>query len=364
MRSSRRIIAASLIVALATVAIAMTALGRHRPVVVPHAAPSPALTTVAVDPREVLWPITLEASGAIAPWQEASVGTQIGGYQLIDVRVNVGDEVKKGDLLARLDPALLKADEAQLKASDEQAIANRQRILALQKSGAVSAQDTLLYVTQAKTADALLASKHLQLRYTEVRAPDDGAISARSATLGAVVPVGQELFRLIRQNRLEWRGELTAAQLAGIRTGQSIALRLPDGSLAKATVRQTAPSLQSNSRLGIVYADISPGSSARAGMYVDGQVEQGRVRALTVPAQSIIIRDGRSYVVKLTDTSETPAVVLQAVSVGRRRNDEVEILTGVGLKDRLVGQGAGFLNSGDVVRLAPVAVARHTDATP
>src|SRR3546814_4137550 len=93
---------------------------------------------------------------------------------------------------------LLKADEAQLRASYDQAEANRQRALSLQASGGVSDQDVLQYVTQARTAAAALAAKRLQLRYTSVVAPDDGVISARTATLGAVAPAGQEFFRLIR----------------------------------------------------------------------------------------------------------------------------------------------------------------------
>jgi len=207
------------------------------------ALPAPALTVTSATPRQASWPTTLEASGAIAPWQEAILGAQIGGYQLVDVRVNVGDQVRKGERLARFDPALLLADEVQLQANVDQAEANRQRALAMKSSGGISGQDVLQFVTQAKTANALLSSKQLQLRYTNVTAPDDGLISSRTATLGAVVPIGQELFRLIRRNRLEWRGELTPSQLAPITIGQRITLTLPDGSHASARVRQTAPSL-------------------------------------------------------------------------------------------------------------------------
>ena len=99
------------------------------------------------------WGVTVEAPGAIAPWQEASIGTQIGGYRLIDVRVNVGDQVKKGQLLAVLDPDLLLADEAQLKATYEQAEANRQRALKLQPAGAISEQDVLQLNTQANSTN-------------------------------------------------------------------------------------------------------------------------------------------------------------------------------------------------------------------
>ena len=333
-------------------AVGVAALTHHPAAAADPVQSAPALTVTSTAPRRVVWTTPLQASGAIAAWQEASIGTQIGGYQLTEVRVNVGDRVRKGQVLARLNPALLEADEAQLKASDDQAQANLRRIQSLQGSGAVSDQDVLQYETAAKTADALLAAKRLQLRYTEVRAPGDGTISARPATLGAVVPVGQELFRLILQDRLEWRGELTAPQLAHVSPGQSVALRLPDGAAATARVRETAPSLGALSRLGVVYADITPGSSARAGMYADGQVVLGQSGALVVPAESVVIRDGRSYVLRLGDASATPHVVLQPVVVGRRQGGDVEIVSGLGAAVRVVVLGAGFLNDGDVVSLA------------
>lgn len=311
----------------------------------------PALTVTTAAPRRVLWARTLQASGAVAPWQEASIGTQIGGYQLIDVRVNVGDSVKKGQVLAEFDTALLRADEAQLRANYDQAEANRQRAEKLISSASISAQDLLQTQTLAKTAAAALASKQLQLRYAKVVAPDDGTISARSATLGAVVPASQELFRLIRQNRLEWRGELTAAQLADIRTGQHVTLTLPDGSSTRAKVREVAPSLDAQSRLGIVYADIVAGGRARAGMYAKGQIELGETSALVVPADSIVIRDGRNYVATVSGDGPMAKVQMHAVSVGRRQGSDVEIEQGVAESDQVIAQGAGFLSEGDVVRL-------------
>ena len=124
----------------------LTVLGQHAapPVApTPAALPAPALTVSTTAARRVVWPATLAASGAVAPWQEASIGAQIGGYQLIDVRVNVGDHVRKGQLLARFDPALLKADEAQLQASVDQADANLKRAETLGSGGVLSAQDLL-----------------------------------------------------------------------------------------------------------------------------------------------------------------------------------------------------------------------------
>jgi RND family efflux transporter MFP subunit len=343
----------STIVALVLGASATLLLVNRRTEATVAAPPAPAMTVTSASPRTVEWPDTFAASGVIAPWEEAIIGTQIGGYRLIDVRVNVGDQVKKGQLLAAIDPDLLRAEEAQLQASWEQAEADRLRFLSLQGSRAVSEQEVLDQVTRAKTALAALEAKRLQLRYTRIVAPDDGAISSRTATVGAVMPVGQELFRLIRANRLEWRGELTAAQLARMRPGLRIRLSLPDGNETHATVRQVAPSLDPHSRLGIVYADLDPGGPARAGMYASGRVVLDNTPALVVPAESVVIRDGRNYVVTLEDEGATPSVSLRLVTVGRREGGEVEVAGGLEPGQRVVVRGAGLLNDGDVVRLAP-----------
>ena len=331
------------------------------PVVTP---PVPALTVTSTTPHEVNWPILLNASGSVTAWQEASVGAQIGGYQLIEVLVDVGDHVSQGQVLARLDPALLQAEEAVLLANHEQAEANHQRALELQSRGSISDQDALQSITLARTTAASLDGKRLQLRYTNVVAPDDGTISSRTATLGAVVPTGQELFRLIRQDKLEWHGELTAMQLSQVRIGQEITLQLPDGTTAAATVRQTSPTLNETTRLAIVYADVEQGSNARAGMYAEGRIELEQSSALVVPAQSVIIRDGRSHVPTLAEEGAVSTISLRRVTVGRRVGEEIEITEGLDAGQRIVVQGAGFLNDGDIVRIVPEASASTLNGTP
>ncbi len=346
-----------LVIGLAAAGILILGVGgflalRHARAPAPPAKATPSLTVTAASPRQVTWTDVLETSGAIAPWQEASIGAQIGGYQLSDVRVNVGDQVKKGQILARFDPDLLRADEAQLSANYDMAAANEKRALALQKVDAMAAQAVDQAVTAEKTALAQLNSKRLQLRYTDVVAPDDGVISSRTATLGAVMPVGQEMFRMIRQNRLEWRGELTAQQMVHVAIGQRIAITLPDGSDAVATVREMAPSLDNNSRLGTVYADIAPGSHARAGMYADGRVSLDQTPAMVIPADAVVVHDGRDYVLKLADGSATPRVHEQLVTTGRRQGNDIEVVQGLSQSDRVVASGAGFLGDNDVVRVA------------
>jgi RND family efflux transporter MFP subunit len=316
-----------------------------------HAEPPPALTVTAATPQTATWPVAFEAFGSISPWHEAIIGAQVGGYRLVDVRVDVGDRVTKGQLLARLDAALLRAEEAQLVAAWEQAEANRRRGVAVRERGGMSEQDVQQLATAAKGAAAALDAKRVQLRYTDVVAPDAGTISARVATLGAVVNVGDELFRVIRADRLEWRGELPAHEFVDVEIGQRVALRLPDGSKVDASVRQRAPALDAQTRLGIVYADLEPGSRAHAGMYVQGRIVLRDSAALVIPATSLVIRDGTTLVARLVAAGATSTVALQPVTVGRRDDTRVEILGGLAEADRVVARGAGLVNDGDVVKI-------------
>lgn len=328
---------------------------------------APALTVTAAEPHEIEWPETIVASGAIEAWQEASVGAQVGGQRIAEVLAEVGDVVKRGQVLARLDTDVLNAELAELRAaltqaqaSLEQANANRARAERLRNSGALSEQEILQFVTQAQVAEAQvgaararLDSQRLRLRYAEIVAPDDGAITARSATLGAVTQIGDELFRMIRQERLEWRGELTAGQIGRVETGARVELALPDGSTAEATVRNVAPAMTDDSRLAVVYADLDPRGAARAGMYASGTILLAPSPALVVPAGSVVIRDGRSIVFVLGPPvgADTARASQRNVTVGRRRHADAEIVSGLALDERIVEQGAGFLNDGDLVRV-------------
>lgn len=323
----------------------------------PPAAPaseksSPALTVDAATASFKLWPDVIKASGSIAPWQEALIGAEISGLRLIEVLADVGDVVTKGQVLAKFNPDTILAEQAELKAAYDQAEADSRRALKLRASGAMSAQQIDSFVHQAAIAKARLDAKALQLRYTEVTAPDNGVISQRSATLGAVGTTGQELFRLIRQNRLEWRGELTASQLVYIGLGQTVEIALPGDTIAHAIVRQIAPSLDTQSRMATVYADIKPGSAARAGMYGNAKIKRAGKKALVVPSKGIVIRDGNSYVFKILEQDDGSAAVRrQRVITGRVQDNQTEITEGLTEGETIAVKGAGFLNDGDIVKI-------------
>jgi RND family efflux transporter MFP subunit len=182
-----------------------------------------------------------------------------------------------------------------------------------------------------------------------VLAPDDGLIAARAATLGAVAAPGQELFRLVRRGRLEWRGEVTAAELPRLRVGQPVTVIAASGARLRGTVRVIAPTVDPQSRNALVYVDLPAGSSARAGMFARGEFEFGATAALTVPQAAVVVRDGFSHVFELGTGDR---VQRRRVEIGRRSADRIEITAGLRPVARVAVSGAGFLNDGDLVKVA------------
>ena len=321
-----------------------------------------ALTVTATVAQSSSLSTALSANGNIAPWQEAVVGAESNGMRLADVRVNVGDVVKRGQVLATFAPAMVQADLAQSKASVAEAeanladaVANAQRARDLQASGALSAQQINQLLTAERTAqarlDALRAAaqvQQLRLAQAQVLAPDSGVISARSATVGAVVPAGMELFRLIRQGRLEWRAEVAAAELALIRPGQAVRVTAAGSAPVAGKVRMVAPTVDPNTRNGIVYVDLPQPGAAKAGMFARGEFETGSSSGLTLPQSAVLLRDGFSYVFKLGADNK---VVKAKVGVGRRVGDRIEVTAGLDASSRVVASGGGFLADGDTVKV-------------
>ncbi|QAR32646.1 efflux RND transporter periplasmic adaptor subunit [Geovibrio thiophilus] len=318
----------------------------------PKASVSAVLTVSEAAVTEAEWTESIKATGQVAAWQEAVIGTEISGQRLIAVPADVGDVVKKGQVLAKFNSETLLAEYAELEANWIAAESNRKRALNLKVFDAISEQSVEDYINKAAVAKAQMDAKALHLKYTNITAPDDGVISVRNATLGAVGAAGEELFRLIRQNRLEWRGELTANQAAHIVKGQSVILALPNGDKAEGTVRQIAPSFDPETRLITVFVDIKAGSGAQAGMYAEGQIRLGKRTALKVPAKSVVIRDGHSYVFSIISNASGAAVSRHEVMLGQTRGNEAQILSGLSKGMRIVLQGAGFLNDGDIVRIS------------
>ena len=323
-----------------------------------------ALTVTVVSPQQQNWKQTFTANGNIAAWQEVVIGSELSGQRLTQVNVNVGDEVRRGQVLAEINSDTIRADLAAAKASYAEAQAvladamtNNRRIQQLKNTGAISAQEATQYQTSQSTAQAKLdaakaqiESNQLRLAQTRVVSPDNGVISARTATVGSLAQTGQELFRLIRDHRLEWRAEVTTSDLYKLKQGMTARIISPDPTQPAVTgkVRMIAPVIDPQTRYGLVYVDIPTTQAVRMGMFVKGEFDLGQKAALTVPQTALLLRDGFSYVFIVNDNNR---VTQQKVSVGRRLGDRVEILD-LAPNVKVVSSGTGFLADGDLVSIA------------
>lgn len=318
------------------------------------------VTTSTVASRDLVR--TVPATGSIFPWQEVIVSPEVGGYRVDAVLVDVGSRVQKGQELVRLSTDMLDADLNSRRAalrSAEASLTNAAAALrrgeSVSTSGALSAADLdqlraehVAAQARVETARADLTTAELRLRYGTVRAPDAGTITSRTVTTGQIAQAGQEMLRILRQDRIEWRAEIPEAQISRIKVGQEVEVTAADGSVMKGRVRTVAPTVQTNSRTGLAYVDITNGA-AKPGMFARGEIAAGSGSGVLVPISSVVMQDGYSYVF----------VVKEGNVVERRRieqsgvyGDELEVASGLAPGDVIAVRGAGFLKDGDVVAIA------------
>lgn len=368
MRTLPRIALAAFCIALASVVLTVKLTWDGCAVSTQATAEQPSLTVAVARLQPAIFPIRIAANGNIVAWQEASIGTETDGLRLIDVKVNVGDKVRRGQALATFASDTVEAELAHSRATVAEAevalieaAIDAQRARVLQETGALSAQQIRQYVAAERTAWARLAAaravertQELRLARTRITAVDDGVISARTATVGAVLPAGQELFRLIRGGRLEWRAEVASADLVKLESGHKIRghkarIALPGGRVIEGRLRMLSPVIDIPTRNGLAYVDLPPSDTARTGMFARGEIELGAEELMALPQSAVRLREGFSYVMRVGPDSR---VIQTRVTAGRRSDDCVEIISGLGTGDRVVVSGAAFLGDGDLVRVA------------
>jgi RND family efflux transporter MFP subunit len=348
----------------------------------PAKAAKPALTVATTAPQTLDWAQTLKAGGNVAAWQEAVIGPEISNYRITEVRANVGDVVKKGQVLARIAADTVEAEFAETRAAVAEAEAalaearaNHERAKQLTAKGFYSAEQSTRTQTAADTAQARLDAAKARLQSAELKrskatvlAPDDGIVSARNATVGTLTQPGQELFRLIRGGRLEWRAEVTAAEIGRIKPGQAAMLAGPGGEAVEGRVRAAAPTVDPQTRLALVYVDLPAAAAAKvsAGMYARGEFRLGASPALTLPQTAVLLREGFAYVFRVegADAAGLAKVTQVKVATGRREGERIEIV-GIDAKAVVAASGVGFLADGDTVRVvAAPPQAAAPDKTP
>ncbi|MBZ0229331.1 MAG: efflux RND transporter periplasmic adaptor subunit [Bauldia sp.] len=303
------------------------------------------------------------ATGTISAWQEVIVSAETSGLAIVDIAVAEGDTVKKGQMLARLNDSQLRAQIAEqeaaireAKASAEKAAAANRRAETLLAKNTVSQETAEAARTDLATSEARLAQAQaaldtlkVQLSRAEIRAPVDGYVSEPPSVLGTVIQSGTALFHIVRDGRLEVAALVPEQYLSEIVAGQQVEVTNAAGVSVNGTVRGIASKVASATRLGTVYIALPPGTSLRPGMFARIAISVESRTALFVPSTALVWRAGKPNVFVL---GEGDVVSARPVALGPRSDGRVAVTSGLAAGEHVVVSGAGFLDDGNVVRVA------------
>lgn len=348
----------------------------------PGAAAVHAQQTAAVGVDEVrMEPLsqTVPVIGRLVARQSGIVAARIGG-PVADMRVTVGDRVKKGDVLAILDTArlrrqraLLAADvaetAAQIRLAEAQLALRRQelaRLDGLKNSAAFSKgrhEDTLQQVVVEETsvgaamarkerAEANLALAEIDLYYAEVRAPYDGVVTLEHTETGSWVTGGGPVVSMVGDRQLEIEADVPATRIPGLESGMVVTIELDDGTQHQAVVRAVVPEENPLTRTRQVRftPDIEmTGRLLAVNESVVLQLPAGPYReVVTVHKDAVITRQGQTFVYVAADGTANIRPIQTGAAVGGR----FEVLSGVASGELAVIRGNERLRPGQAVTIA------------
>jgi RND family efflux transporter MFP subunit len=328
------------------------------------AAPVPALTVSVAPVASRRMASSVIGDGSVIAWQELVIGAEVGGLRLMEAPLDEGMAVQAGQLLARLDDSVLAAQAAQAEASINEAVAflelaraeqarsedlvrtqSASRQVLDQRQSATRQAEARLVVLRARRDEAVA-----RLAQTRILAPSDGIVSRVALRIGAVTALGQEMFRLIRDGRLELEARVPELELASVAPGQRAVIR-HGGREIVGEVRLIGPVVTPETRLGLVRIALPADSGLRPGMFARAEIQGPTREVMVVPASALVFRDGAPQAFVLPEGSDR--VVMRRLTAGARQDGMVEITEGLSPGERVVTAGAGFLVQGDLVRLAP-----------
>jgi HlyD family secretion protein len=356
----------------------------------PAAQTPPAIRVVAAERRELVETLTL--TGTVLPRQEAAAGTDLGGLTVMALNADQGDRVTRGQVLAVVDRAALDVQLAQAEASRAQAeaavaqaeaqigdarIGVRQASEALERARALQAKGVatqsqldsavnsfdsagarLTTAERARDAaaaqlgviDAQKRAVLLQLSKTEIKAPADGLVLSRSATLGGIVSAANgPLFRIAIGAEFEVAATVAEMELPRLVAGMPVSVTASGSAVAvDGTIRLIAPEINQTTRLGSLRIALDKDATIRSGGFARAEVVLARRTGVAVPAAALVYRGDEPFLQLVEDGT----VRTVPVEVGVRDADQVEILSGLAEGQEVVARAGTFVADGD--RVTPV----------
>ncbi|NGM50555.1 efflux RND transporter periplasmic adaptor subunit [Caulobacter sp. 602-2] len=322
-----------------------------------------AAQTVSVSPVAVLpLPRVINASGTISAWEEVPVGAETGGLTATAVNAEEGQFVRQGQVLVALNDTLLRAQLRQQDASvtsaratlaEAEASLKRSRELLAKGFLSQASLDTATArqataAAQVAAAEAARGETAARVAQASIRAPVSGLIVRRSVTKGQIVSAGSELFRIVRDGRMELDAELPETDLGLVKAGMAAVITSEQVGKADGAVRIVTSEVDPQTRLGVARIALTAMGAFRPGMFARAQIQAGDQASPVVPSAAILYRQNQPGVFMVDRNRKAQ---FRKVAIVARTGD-VTAVTGVAAGEEVVVQGAGFLGDGDAVRVA------------
>jgi RND family efflux transporter MFP subunit len=229
------------------------------------------------------------------------------------------------------------------------------------EAAVVAARDGLK-VAEAEKAQVEAQRRELDWRRqrTDVKAPEDGLVSRRTARIGAISTgvTGEPMFRIIARGEIELDAEVPEAQLARMKAGQPAVVTVPGLGDVSGQVRLVSPEVDRATRLGRVRIGLKSDEPLRIGGFGRGYVTTADTNGLAVPASAVLYGHDGATIQIVQDGK----VVTRQVKIGARADGLVEIIEGAAEGDVVVARAGTFLRNGDMVRPSFDATSKISEA--
>lgn len=316
---------------------------------------------IVLEPSEA----ALSLPGEVRARHEAPLGFRVGG-KVVECRVNLGDTVRQGQILARLEPTDLQlaaqggaAGEAQARSALALAETELNRYRSLREKGFVSAAALDQKQATADVAraalDAMQSAHSEQARkvdYTALAADSDGVITSYDCNSGQVVAAGQPVLSLARGSTKEIAVQVSEAELQHFRSASfTVSLNALPGKTWHGTLRELAAAADPATRTYAARIAVQDaGAAMQLGMSASVEVRAAGEQVMRLPLAAVIGRDGNPGAWIVDGSGSVHRV---AITLGEVEDNSVRVIAGLNSGDTVVTAGASLLREGEKVKPTP-----------
>lgn len=320
-------------------------------------------------------------TGSLQPERRADLRAEVAAV-VVQIAKDNGDAVRRGELLVRLDDGAIRESLVSAQASAtaaQQAYEQGERTVARLKSLRAEGMTSMQALEDAEVrrnaaqsemaaARSRVATAQQQLRRTEVRAPFDGVVADRKASVGDTAQIGKELLKVLDPTTMRFEGLVSADRVAQVKAGQTVRFRVHgiDGEYVGAVKRvdATADAVTRQAKVSVAFTGNGAVAAPRvAGLYAEGRIDAGAPAgnaALSLPDSAVVRVGGNAFVWRVV----TDRVTKVAVQLGARdaRTGDWPVMGGVAVGDQLLRHPGSTLTEGQKIERKAATTAAAASA--